>query len=98
MTQSEDALIEQEVEAELEEQHRVTNLELFFDLVFVFALTQVTAFLADDLTWGGLLRGLFVLAALGVPAVLAHLRRREPTPAGLASLRQRIDRPPADDR
>ena len=45
-------------------EHRVTHLELFFDLVFVFALTQVTAFLADDLTWGGLLRGLFILAAL----------------------------------
>ena len=64
MTESKDALIEHGVEAELEEQHRVTNLELFFDLVFVFAITQVTAFLADDLTWGGLLRGLFVLAAL----------------------------------
>ncbi len=47
-----------------EAEHRVTHLELFFDLVFVFALTQVTAFLADDLTWGGLLRGLFILAAL----------------------------------
>src|SRR5262245_57447675 len=44
--------------------HRVTNLELFFDLVFVFAITQVTAFLADDLTWAGLVRGLFILAAL----------------------------------
>ncbi len=47
-----------------EAEHRVTHLELFFDLVFVFAITQVTAFLADDLTWGGLLRGLFILAAL----------------------------------
>jgi len=64
VTETGDALREQEVEAELEEQHRVTNLELFFDLVFVFAITQVTAFLADDLAWGGLLRGLFLLAAL----------------------------------
>ena len=47
-----------------EAEHRVTHLELFFDLVFVFAITQVTAFLADDLTWEGLLRGLFILAAL----------------------------------
>ena len=47
-----------------EAEHRVTHLELFFDLVFVFALTQVTALLADDLTWGGLLGGLFILAAL----------------------------------
>jgi putative ABC transport system permease protein len=42
---------------------------------------------------------LFVLAALGVPAVLTHLRRRiDRMPVGLAALRQRIDRPPADDR
>jgi len=46
-----------------------------------------------------LFTSLFVLAALGVPAVLTHLRRRlDRTPPGLASLRQRIDRPPADDR
>jgi low temperature requirement protein LtrA len=43
---------------------RVEPLELFFDLVFVFALTQVTARMADDLSWGGLLRGLLVLAAI----------------------------------
>jgi low temperature requirement protein LtrA len=43
---------------------RVTPLELFFDLVFVFAITQVTALLSKDPTWGGLLRGLVVLAAL----------------------------------
>jgi low temperature requirement protein LtrA len=30
----------------------------------VFALTQVTARLADDLSWGGLLRGLLVLGAI----------------------------------
>jgi low temperature requirement protein LtrA len=43
---------------------RVTPLELFFDLVFVFAITQVTGFLADDPSWGGLLRGLLLLGAL----------------------------------
>jgi low temperature requirement protein LtrA len=43
---------------------RVTPLELFFDLVFVFAITQVTGFLADDPTWFGLVRGLMLLAAL----------------------------------
>jgi low temperature requirement protein LtrA len=55
-----------DVERELEQgsEHQVTPLELFFDLVFVFALTQVTSLLADDPTWGGLLRGLLVLAAL----------------------------------
>ena len=34
-------------------EQRVTPLELFFDLVFVFALTQVTGFLADHPTWLG---------------------------------------------
>jgi low temperature requirement protein LtrA len=46
------------------EERRVAPLELFFDLVFVFAITQVTAFLSDNLTWGGLVRGLALLAAL----------------------------------
>ncbi|HEU5475214.1 MAG TPA: low temperature requirement protein A [Actinophytocola sp.] len=41
-----------------------TTLELFFDLVFVFALTQVTAYLADNLTGQGLLHGLLVLAVV----------------------------------
>jgi putative ABC transport system permease protein len=50
----------------------------------------------DDLK---LATALFVLAALGVPAVLTHIRRRvDRAPVGLASLRQRIDRPPADTR
>jgi low temperature requirement protein LtrA len=48
----------------VELEHRVTPLELFFDLVFVFGFTQVTTLLADDLTWGGLGRGLLVLAVL----------------------------------
>ena len=45
-------------------EQRVTPLELFFDLVFVFALTQVTLLMSDDPTWGGLARGVLVLAAL----------------------------------
>lgn len=43
---------------------RVTPLELFFDLVVVFAITQVTEFLSDDPTWAGILRGLLLLGAL----------------------------------
>lgn len=43
---------------------RVTPLELFFDLVFVFAVTQVTGLLAQDPTWRGLTRGLLVLSAV----------------------------------
>ncbi|TME45763.1 MAG: low temperature requirement protein A [Chloroflexi bacterium] len=30
---------------------RVTPLELFFDLVFVFTITQLTSLLARDATW-----------------------------------------------
>ena len=45
-------------------EHRVTPLELFFDLVFVFAFTQVTTLLSEDTTWGGLGRAVLVLAAL----------------------------------
>ena len=47
-----------------EHEQRVTPLELFFDLVFVFAITQVTSLLSDDPTWGGVLRGMLVLGAL----------------------------------
>jgi low temperature requirement protein LtrA len=47
-----------------EREQRVTPLELFFDLVFVFAFTQVTTVLSDDPTWGGLGHGLLILAAL----------------------------------
>jgi low temperature requirement protein LtrA len=44
--------------------HGVTTLELFFDLVFVYAITQVTAFMADDLSWRSVLRGLVLMALL----------------------------------
>jgi low temperature requirement protein LtrA len=46
------------------EEKRVAPLELFFDLVFVFAITQVTALMADDPHWDGLGRGMLVLSAL----------------------------------
>ena len=41
-----------------------TPLELFFNLVFVFAFTQVTSFFSDHLTWTGMLQGTALLAAL----------------------------------
>ena len=50
--------------AVLREEERVTPLELFFDLVFVLALTQCTALMAGEPTWGGLAKGLLVLAVL----------------------------------
>ncbi len=34
-----------------DERPRATTLELFYDLVFVFAITQVSHFLLEDLTW-----------------------------------------------
>jgi low temperature requirement protein LtrA len=46
------------------EEARVTPIELFFDLVFVFAITQVTALMGDDLTARGVGRGLLVLSLL----------------------------------
>ncbi|HST68934.1 MAG TPA: low temperature requirement protein A [Solirubrobacterales bacterium] len=46
------------------EGERVTPLELFFDLVFVLALTQCTALMAYDQTWSGLAQGLLVLGVL----------------------------------
>jgi len=57
---AEEAALEAEGTGEIEE--KVTPLELFFDLVFVFAITQVTQFIADDPTWGGLARGMLILA------------------------------------
>jgi low temperature requirement protein LtrA len=48
----------------VEHEHRVTPRELFFDLVFVFAFTQVTTLLAEDPTFAGIGRGVLVLAAL----------------------------------
>ena len=48
----------------VERPHRVTPLELFFDLVFVFGFTQVTTVLSDDPTWSGLGRALLILATL----------------------------------
>ena len=45
-------------------EERVTPLELFFDLVFVLALTQCTALMAVHATWGGLGRGLLVLGLM----------------------------------
>ena len=43
---------------------RVTPLELFFDLVFVLAITQCTALMSHQLSWAGLAQGLLVLGVL----------------------------------
>src|SRR4051794_6061037 len=43
---------------------RVVPLELFFDLVFVLAVTQCTALMAHDVGWEALVQGLLVLGVL----------------------------------
>jgi low temperature requirement protein LtrA len=50
--------------AVLREGERVTPLELFFDLVFVLAITQCTALMSADPTWSGLAQGVLVLGVL----------------------------------
>jgi low temperature requirement protein LtrA len=52
------------LEAPVETEQEVTPLELFFDLVFVFAITQVTGFVSADATWTRLVEGLAILAVL----------------------------------
>src|SRR3954462_13372070 len=49
---------------ERSERETVVPLELFFDLVFVFAFTQVSTLLSDHPTWGGLLRAGLLLSLL----------------------------------
>ena len=46
---------------EVGEGQRATALELFYDLVFVFAVTQVSYLLLNDLTWTGAAQALLVL-------------------------------------
>jgi low temperature requirement protein LtrA len=43
---------------------KVKPLELFFDLVFVLALTQCTALMAEQPTWDGVAKGMLILALL----------------------------------
>src|SRR5215510_99670 len=46
------------------DQSRVTSLELFFDLVFVFTLTQLTALLSRSLSWESLLQAFLIFIVL----------------------------------
>jgi low temperature requirement protein LtrA len=52
------------IAAVMREGEQITPLELFFDLVFVLALTQCTTLMAADGTWKGLLEGLLILGML----------------------------------
>jgi low temperature requirement protein LtrA len=46
------------------EDHRATTFELLFDLVYVFAMTQVTGYMAEQHSAHGVLQGLLLLALL----------------------------------
>jgi low temperature requirement protein LtrA len=50
--------------ATLREGERVRPLELFFDLVFVLAITQCTELMSSEQSWSGLAQGLLVLGVL----------------------------------
>ena len=45
-------------------EHRATWLELFFDLVYVFAVTQLSHYLLDHYSWGGAMETLILLLAV----------------------------------
>ncbi len=73
-----------------EEDARVTPLELFFDLVFVFGLTQITALMAADLSGRGVLRGVLLLGLLWWSWVgfawLGNIVRADEGPIGLSMI------------
>jgi low temperature requirement protein LtrA len=48
----------------IDREHRVSPIELFFDLVFAFAFAQVTTLWLEQPSWGGFARGLLALAVL----------------------------------
>jgi low temperature requirement protein LtrA len=52
------------VSTRVEGEERVTPLELFFDLIFVFAITQVTGLVTANPTWTGVAQGLVVIGLL----------------------------------
>ena len=47
-----------------EGEQRATFFELFFDLVYVFAVTQLSHHLVEDITWSGVAETAFMLVAL----------------------------------
>jgi low temperature requirement protein LtrA len=61
---SEEAASRRHLSAPLRQDERVSTLELFFDLVFVLAITQCTQLMSDHPHWEGLAEGLVVLGVL----------------------------------
>ncbi|MFK0044496.1 low temperature requirement protein A [Streptomyces sp. NPDC090741] len=63
----------------METQHRVSTLELFFDLVFVFTITQLTVLLADDISFRGAGQVLVIFTVLfWMYGGYAHLTNQVP--------------------
>lgn len=63
---------------------RVTPVEIFFDVVFVFIITQLAGLLEDDLTWAGFGRTVLILGVLwyaytGYAWLTNHVPPRRPT-------------------
>lgn len=52
------------MQVHLDEEHEVQPFELFFDLVYVYAFTQVTVFMAHDLAWSQVGIGFMLMAML----------------------------------
>ena len=57
-----DEVVPAAVPEPVQEERRTSPVELLWDLVFVFAITQVTTLLWRDLTWKGFGRAMLVLA------------------------------------
>ena len=53
-----------QIHATMRDSESVTFLELYFDLVFVLALTQCTAYMAEDPSWEGLAKAMLILGIL----------------------------------
>ena len=47
-----------DLEAAPGEEQEVTKIELFFDLIYVFAISQLSEYLLENLTWRGALETL----------------------------------------
>ncbi|MEV0413788.1 low temperature requirement protein A [Streptomyces sp. NPDC050448] len=63
----------------METEHRVSTLELFFDLVFVFTITQLTVLLADDISFRGAGQVLVIFTVLfWMYGGYAHLTNQVP--------------------
>ena len=60
MTDPADAELELELEEEEEAGRHATNLELFFDLVFVFAVSQLSVLIAGDISGAGVAKSALV--------------------------------------